>query len=256
MKKQLLTSMVSTALMAGSMAAPSVYAEDGPHTFSANVAMTSDYRFRGMSQNDETVAIQGGFDYAHESGFYAGTWASSIDWEDSNGGSSDNTTIEVDVYGGYGGDIGDTGIGYDVGVLRYLYPNAAANTDYDTTEYYGSLSYTYKDIGFSASVNHSPEMNFLGADDSNYWNFAADYGFDNGWGIGASYGIFDIDEKRGQADLDYDDWKIYVSKSYVGFDFELAYVDTDEDGVCDDAGGSLDPFQCDSTAVFTVSKSF
>ena len=249
MKKQLLTSMVSAAIVAGTMSAPSaVLAEDGPHTFSANVAMVSDYRFRGMSQNDETVAIQGGFDYAHDSGFYAGTWASSLDWQDGAAG-SDDTTIEVDIYGGYGGDISDTGLSYDVGVLRYLYPNAASGTDYDTTEVYGSLSYSM----FTASIAHSNELNFLGADDSNYISIAVDHEFDNGVGVGASWGTFDIDEKRGQADLDYDDWKIYVAKSYGGFDFELSYVDTDEDGACKNSTG---PFQCDSTAIFSVSKSF
>ena len=244
--------MVSAAVMAGSMAAPSVYAEDGPHTFSANVAMVSDYRFRGMSQNDETIAIQGGFDYAHDSGFYAGTWASSLDWQDGAAG-SDDTTIEVDLYAGFGGDIGDSGFGYDVGVLRYMYPNAASGTDYDTTEVYGSLSYSY----FTASLAYSNELNFLGADDSTYFNLAGDYEFDNGVGIGASWGTFDIDEKRGQADLDYDDWKIYVAyttpEKFGGFDLELAYIDTDEDGVCDNSAG---PFQCDSTAVFSISKSW
>ena len=253
MKNKLLPSMISAALMAGSMAAPTAFAEDSPHTFSANVAMTTDYRFRGMSQNDETVAIQGGFDYEHESGFYLGTWASSLDWQDGTQG-DDDTTIEVDVYGGYGSDIGDTGISYDVGLLRYIYPNQASGSSYDTTEVYGSLGYTFKDIDFGASLAVSDELNFLGADDSTYLNLSADYEFDNGWGIGASYGWFDIDGKRGAPDLDYEDWKMYVAKSYGGFDFELAYIDTDEDGACDNS--TRGPFQCDETAVFTVSKSF
>lgn len=249
MKKQLLTAAVSAAIVAGGLAVPVVSSASG---FSANVGMVSDYRFRGMSQNDETIAIQGGFDYAHDSGFYAGTWASSLDWQDGAAG-SDDTTIEVDLYAGFGGDIGASDFGYDVGVLRYLYPNAASGTDYDTTEVYGSLSYSY----FTASLAYSPELNFLGADNSTYFNLAGDYEFDNGVGIGASWGTFDIDEKRGQADLDYDDWKIYVAyttpEKFGGFDLELAYVDTDEDGACKNSAG---PFQCDSTAVFSISKSW
>jgi uncharacterized protein (TIGR02001 family) len=244
MKKQLLTTVVSAAIAAGGLAVPALSSASG---FSANVGMVSDYRFRGMSQNDETIAIQGGFDYAHDSGFYAGTWASSLDWQDGPVG-SDDTTIEVDLYAGYGGETSG-GIGYDVGVLRYLYPNAASGTDYDTTEVYGSLSYSY----FTASLAYSPELNFLGADNSTYFNLAGDYEFDNGVGIGASWGTFDIDEKRGQADLDYDDWKIYVAKSFGGFDFELSYVDTDEDGACKNSAG---PFQCDGTAILSVSKSW
>ena len=68
MNKQFLTSMVSAAVIAGAIAAPSVaMAEDG---LSANVGMVTDYRFRGISQTDESFAIQGGFDYAHDSGFW------------------------------------------------------------------------------------------------------------------------------------------------------------------------------------------
>lgn len=247
MKKQLLVSAMSGALVMGALSVPMV-ASAG---WSANVGMVTDYRFRGMSQNDETIALQGGFDYAWDNGFYVGTWASSLDWQDQGAGTNgNNTSLEVDLYGGYGSDIGDSGFSYDVGVLNYIYPNQSnANPDYNTTEIYGSLSYGM----FTASIAHSPSMDFLNADDSNYISLAVDHEFDNGVGVGASWGTFDIDEKRGVADMDYNDWKIYVAKSYAGFDFELSYVDTDEDGTCNNSTG---PFQCDSTAVFSVSKSW
>jgi len=245
MKKQLLVSAMSAALMAGAAAMPTV-ASAG---WSANVGMVSDYRFRGMSQNDETIALQGGFDYAHDSGFYVGTWASSIDWQD-QGPNGNTTSLELDLYGGYGGDIGDTGLSYDLGVIRYIYPNQTnAAPSYDTTEIYGSLSYSI----FSASLSHSSELNFLGADNSTYLNLAVDYEFENGVGVGASWGDFNIDAK-GPGNLDYNDWKLYVSKSFGGFDFEASYVDTDEDGAC--AGGGAAPFQCDNTFILAVSKSF
>ena len=246
MNKSSISSLVAGAALAATMTMSASVAQAG---WSANVGFVTDYRFRGVSQNDESIALQGGFDYAWDNGFYVGVWASSIDFQDAGAG-GDNSSLEVDLYGGYGGDIGDTGISYDVGLLRYIYPNQTnAASDYDTTEIYGSLSYSY----FTASLAHSSSLDFLAADDGTYVNLAADYEFDNGIGIGASVGSWSIDEKPGQASLDYDDWKVYVAKSFGGFDFELSYVDTDIRGGC---GNSVAPFQCDGTAILAVSKSF
>jgi len=247
MNKSSISSLISGAVLVSAMAMSAGTAQAG---WSANVAMTTDYRFRGVSQNDENIALQGGFDYAWDNGFYVGTWASTIDWQDA-GVSGNNTSIEVDLYGGYGGDIGDTGFSYDVGVIRYIYPNqTSAASDYDTTEIYGSLSYGM----FSASIAHSSDLAFLDPDaNATYVNLAVDHEFDNGVGVGASYGTWDIDEDTPGLDLDYDDWKIYVAKSFGGFDFELSYVDTDISGGC---GNSAAPFQCDGTAILAVSKSF
>jgi len=74
-------------------------AEDGPFEFSANVALTSDYVWRGMSQNDEGWAIQGGFDITHETGFTLGTWASNVKLlEGDTVKPEDRADIEVDFY--------------------------------------------------------------------------------------------------------------------------------------------------------------
>ncbi len=102
-----------------------------------NVSLTSDYKFRGISQSDESPAIQGGLDYAHDSGFYVGTWASSVDF-DTNGAGYDGS-LELDVYAGFGNTIGDSDFGYDVGVMYYAYPgDDGAEGDY--FEFYGGLS--------------------------------------------------------------------------------------------------------------------
>ena len=109
----------------------------GPITVSANVALTSDYRFRGVSFSDGDIAIQGGFDISHSSGFYVGTWASSIE---------DSPTFghtELDLYGGWTGEVA-SGISVDAGLLYYVYPNgeggAAGPSDY--FEPYASVSGT------------------------------------------------------------------------------------------------------------------
>lgn len=82
-------------------------------------------------------ALQGGFDYAHESGFYVGNWNSSVSWG--------NATLESDIYGGYKFKLG--AFDADVGLLAYIYPGATAN---NTTELYGALTYG----PFTAKYSH------------------------------------------------------------------------------------------------------
>ena len=246
MKKQLLTSVASAALVAGGLSVPAVSSASG---FSANVGMTSDYRFRGISQNDKDFAIQGGFDYAHDSGFYAGIWASSVDFQIQT---VDDASSEVDLYAGYGGEFGDSGIGFDVGVLTYQYPNADSSLDYDFTEVYGGLSYSWTDE-FSMGLNVAYTSDYFGgSDDATYVSISGDYDLGNDWSVGASYGHQSVDDNATWGTPDWDDYKVYVGKSLGGFDFELAAVGTDlSDREC--FGGSD---WCDDTVVFTVSKSF
>ena len=98
----------------------------------SNVGITSDYRFRGISQNDRKVSFQGGFDVAFKQGFYLGTWGSNVSqWTATNG------SVEVDLYGGYKTEIG--GVALDIGAINYNYPG---NTSYSTTsEAYVGLGY-------------------------------------------------------------------------------------------------------------------
>jgi hypothetical protein len=110
--KKLLTAAVTTALMAGFGSTQAVAGDE--FEISGNVALVSDYRFRGISQTDEDAAIQGGFDASFEPGFYVGTWASSVDF----GGGNDTGSLRhhgIDYYAGWAGPIGDTDFGIDVG---------------------------------------------------------------------------------------------------------------------------------------------
>ena len=128
------------------------YAEDPPPSpFSANISLTTNYKYRGQDQGSLTPtkalrpAVQGGFDWT-QNGFYVGNWNSSIGWiPDSLGGAS----IEMDFYGGYRGEIVKD-VGYDVGVLRYQYVGSAfANT----TEIYGLISYGPASLKYSHTVS-------------------------------------------------------------------------------------------------------
>ncbi len=91
------------------------------YTITYNIGATSDYRFRGISQNDLDPAVQGGVDIAHSSGLYVGTWASNVsDWA---AGPYASTKLEIDLYGGYKTEV--AGVGLDVGAIAYMYPGSS-----------------------------------------------------------------------------------------------------------------------------------
>ncbi len=118
----------------------------------ANVSLTSNYKFRGQDQDVNRIkavnpAIQGGFDYSFgDSGFYVGNWNSSVDWLSGN-------SIEVDFYGGYKFKAGEVDL--DVGALTYVYPG---NTSGNTTELYGAATYG----PFTAKYSHTVSKDYFG----------------------------------------------------------------------------------------------
>ncbi len=136
-------------------------ASDSSITVSANVALTSEYRFRGVDLSGGDIAVQGGVDVAHDSGFYIGTWGSSLD-EDTVGYGA----VELDVYGGWSGDIAE-GLSADVGVIGYLYPNAGAG-DFDYVEFYSSLGFTFGPAEATVGLAYAPKQDSLGGTDNIY----------------------------------------------------------------------------------------
>ena len=155
--------LVAASLIAGCglAATPALAQEEGEITVSGNAAIVSEYRFRGVGFSDGDIAVQGGVDVGHSSGFYIGTWGSSLD-EDSVGYGS----TELDIYGGWSGEIG-SGVTADVGVLYYLYPNAAAS-DTDYVEFYGSLGYAIGPVETTLGLAYAPDQDSLGDSDNLY----------------------------------------------------------------------------------------
>ena len=236
MKKTMSTLAIAGLMTASPMAISTAAAE---WSASGNVALTTDYIYRGISQTDSGAAIQGGFDLEHSSGFYAGVWASNLDF-------GDDADIEIDYYAGFGGEF-KNGLGYDVGVLYYDYPDsdAADAGDYDFTEVYGSLSYDFGPAAVSLGLAVSDD--FYGATgDSTYTQIDVDIPLPNDFGLSMGYHSQDIDDAE-----DYNDWKIGVSKSWKGFDFALDYTDTDLSDTNDCGGANI----CDDRFIFTISKS-
>ncbi len=241
LNKKLLTVAVTTALMAGTSLAQ---AEGDGFEISGNVALTSDYRFRGISQSDESPAIQGGFDAEFSPGFYLGVWGSSVDFDSNDAADG---SLELDYYGGWSSAIGDTDFGVDVGYIYYDYPgDNGAEGDYQEVYVSGS----WKDL--SVTVNYSDDY-YLESDE--YWRYSAEYSFslseNLSVGLQAAYNEVEANGGFFATDTDsYADYSVSLTYSVAGVDLSVAYVGTDLD---DDDVFGYD--WADDTAVFTISKS-
>lgn len=145
------------ASLAAFVAVPAFAQETAPPkpiTVSGSVALVSDYRFRGVSQTDEELAVQGGLTISHESGLYVGTWASNLAGWGTFGGSN----TELDLIAGYKVPVG--GGALDVGLTWYMYPGGASKTDF--AEPYAKLSGTLGPVSLLAGVAYAPKQEALG----------------------------------------------------------------------------------------------
>lgn len=238
----LIRTALGLALATGAAAA-------GATDIAGNVTLATDYRFRGISQLEGGIspAIQGGFDFNHESGFYLGTWASNV-----NFAGVENAEIEVDVYGGFRGQFSEE-VAYDVGVLYYGYPHATTgpggdNLQFDYYEAYGSVSFS----GFKVGVNYSPDY-FAESGDFLYPYVDYSYTFGEAVTLSAHFAYNSFDEETFLVtDDNYMDWKLALATTQLGVTWTVAYVDTDLD---DDEDCFGDEDLCAATAVFSISKS-
>lgn len=152
MKKLIIAAAVLAATVSPVMAQDG--GESEPITVSGSVGLVSDYRFRGVSQTDKEMAIQGGITVTHESGFYAGTWGSNL----SGWGTFGGANMELDLFAGYVADLG--GVNLDVGLTWYMYPGGFDNTDF--AEPYVKLSGTAGPVNLLAGVAYAPKQEALG----------------------------------------------------------------------------------------------
>jgi uncharacterized protein (TIGR02001 family) len=211
------TVLLSTLVMSGAVLAQTK-APEPDYTFSVNVGGVTDYRYRGISQTRTKPALQGGADFSHKSGFYVGTWASSIKWIKDGGG---DTSAEVDVYGGYKMTAGDFGL--DFGVLRYLYPGSSLATNPDTTELYAAGTWGPVTLKYSHAVT-----NLFGFSDSkNSYYVDLNGTFETGiWGLTFTPHI-GYQKVKSNGDFSYTDWSLGLGKDFGnGFSMSLTYVDT------------------------------
>jgi Bacterial protein of unknown function (Gcw_chp) len=128
--------------------------DTSPITVSGAATLTSDYRFRGVSQTDEGMAVQGGITIAHESGFYVGAWGSNLAGWGTFGGAN----MELDLIAGFKLPVGEGTL--DAGLTWYMYPSGADTTDF--AELYAKLSGTAGPVSLTAGVAYAPQQEALG----------------------------------------------------------------------------------------------
>lgn len=193
MKSQTLARM---ALACTALFASSAFA-DG---LSANVALTTKYKYRGQDQSDTTKdavpALQGGFDYAL-GGFYVGNWNSAV-------GFAHGT--EMDFYGGYKGKI--SVLDYDVGVLQYYYPGTGGSA-LNTTEVYAGIGWEFITAKYSLTVSDK----YFGITDgknTGYLDVSANFEIAKGLTLNGHVGqtLLSSDAKNASGLVNYTDYKV------------------------------------------------
>ena len=188
---------------------------------SGNAAITSNYIWRGVTQTTDQSAGQGGIDYAHESGLYAGTWVSNVNFGNSDDG------YEMDVYAGFSGEAGD--MGYDIGVVSYQYP---ITPEFNFTEIYLSGTFNLLTVGIASTID-AASGNEGGVFDEGdmYVNGSLDFtaGKSDVSVYAGSY-MFDNDGLAGVGEVDFNHFGASIGKD--GFTFAVDKNDIE--------GGSAD----------------
>jgi len=208
LKKFLFTSLISLSSLSF-----------GAVSFSGNVAVTTDYIWRGMTQNASDPSVSGGFDLEEDSGFYLGIWAANVNAinTDNDGGTAndlnDDTisigSLELDGYLGFAGSLSDDA-GYDVGYIAYTYPGVKA---WDFEEFYLTFDFFGAYVTYAAGLGSANDYTEIG------------YSIDTGPGsFSISYGDYN---KSGSNYLVGYDWS-------VG-DFTLGFYYSDYDADVGDA---------------------
>ena len=216
---------LKAALLAALLLAPAVsFAQEAEaeSNFSWNAGVVSDYVFRGVSQSNREIALQGGLDYAFgDSGVYVGTWGSTVDY-----GEYDAPDFEADFYIGYNTDLGEK-FNLDLMVTRYTY--YGEENDYGSIDYNEFITkFAMKDVatltlGYSNHYANSGE-DYMYANLGNSWDLGKDFS------LNASFGRT-FDDTNG----DYNDWNVGVSKSFGSVEFGLNYYDTNLDYTASDS---------------------
>ncbi len=266
--KKTTLALAISALAGGAMAqsAPAPAPEPEKSPITANVTITNDYRYRGISQSNFKPAIQGGFDYAHESGFYIGNWNSSISWisdgnsnngviSGRNGGSTAvSAPVEMDFYAGFKKELIGAGFASDIGVLQYYYPSsgnynsAGYFVNPNTTEIYVAQNFTFGALTGFVKLSYAVSTLFGNPNSQGSYYPDLTLNYDTGiWGLTLNghvgYQYIAGNYKTGayyynntnvipngtslNSVLGYTDWKLGVTKDFGGgLSLAVSYVDT------------------------------
>jgi uncharacterized protein (TIGR02001 family) len=248
-------SFVATVLALGSSQAFAQTELPYDWSMTANAGLFTDYRFRGISQTNKNPAFQGGFDFAHKSGFYVGNWNSNVDSSLYNG-----ANLEMDLYGGFKGSF--DAFSYDIGALYYYYPGSGVggSNKLDHTELYVAGGFGPFSLKYSYGIS-----DFFGIPDSKgayYVDGTVTYpltkelslvghvGYQGGLENGARVPEFD-----GSLRTSLTDWKFGVTYDLSGWILGAAYIDTNRSFTAGTAALENRDV-ANSTLLLSVTKSF
>ena len=232
------TLMTSINVSAAEEAAAPAAAPASPHTLTANVGFFTDYIFRGISYARERGAVQGGFDYSHANGFYAGVWGSNVS---SDKYAINGNTMEIDLYGGYVHTF-NPDLSINVGILQFYYPTnnrEGGLGSSNTTELNAAVTYKYFTLKHSYVA--SKYFGFVDSQGSGYTEFNVNYPVSQvaGLNLTAHVGRQFVAGSGVIADTsnsvyDYTDWQVGVNKDFsiassAGWNAGLSYIDTNAD---------------------------
>jgi len=211
----------------------------------ANVALTSDYVFRGISLSDNGPAIQGGFDWNSQQ-FYAGVWASNV-----------TEGVEITLYGGFTPTTGL--VEWDLGVVGYFYPGADDDAaEFDYVEYLvGAKLPLSEQVSIGAAVYYAPD-NWGGTGEAPYYEINAEYAPMDALLFSGAFGNQSIENPDGlpggAEEDDYNTWNLGATYAYHGFTFDLRYHDTDIKTGSDIEAYTYGPASYDAAIVFTIGR--
>jgi len=197
-------SLLACSLLAASTGLSSLAQAESPLT--GNIAFTSNYIFRGLTQTTDQTAISGGLDYANANGVYLGAWTSNVDFDGNGGGN-----YEIDFYGGYGFDAGPVAL--DVGGIFYIYPVGDQRLDF--TETYVNASWKM----LSGGIAYTIDKDAGGEENDIYYYVGLDFELAKGLGLGLVAGSTDFDAAGSEdynhfhAGLSKDDFTFAVDKN-------------------------------------------
>ena len=201
---------------------------------SANVSLSSDYSFRGVSQTGLDPAIQGGFDIALDNGFAIGTWASNVNF-------NSETSMELDLYASWeSGTIADL-FTVSASIIRFEYPSEGDVLDY--------MEYSFSANVWNASIGFNFSNEYFGAGGPSFM-----YPF-----VGVGWTLedrFSIDAQVGWSSVDVDDFFAPGEDSYMDASLSITVPITDLDVSGSLVGSTLDDPSAEFRFVLSIGKSF
>lgn len=204
MKKMTNSLVLGSVLAASTLVSGATFAE-----LSTNVGVTSNYLWRGVTQSADLSAISGGIDYSHESGFYAGTWTSSLA----------SGQYELDLYAGFAGEASN--ISYDVGLIQYMYP-IGDTVELDFTEAQATVGYGPVSLYIAQTIDTEDSA---AAADSLYVALSAETAIDKDYTAGITFGSYSGDDIKAAFGDDYTHIAVKLSKGDFAFAIEKNDID-------------------------------